>query len=248
MLGGSHSYGLNTPTSDIDERFLYVHDTIEDIVGLNKNVFIDNRSKVEDVYGSELKHFVLNLQRGNTQAIEMLYTHPKNFIEVHPVFMNKIQRKSYYFIDADKLYNSLRGYTYNELRLANGERTGDLGSKRKEALDKFGFSPKNFSHLLRLLHCGIAFFNFNDYPVNIMKYSKEIGEHLLDIKLNPQNHTKEKLNKEVQELSDRFEQVWKNNKEPLVEQYCFNADKVNQILYDIYYPILGKIGAMKLGL
>ena len=64
MLGGSHSYGLNTPTSDIDERFLYVHDTIEDIVGLNKNVFIDNRSKVEDVYGSELKHFVLNLQRG----------------------------------------------------------------------------------------------------------------------------------------------------------------------------------------
>lgn len=248
ILGGSHSYGLNTPESDVDERFLYVHDTIEDIIGLGKNVFVDNRNTKEDVYGSELKHFLLNLQRGNTQAIEMLCTERKDYIEAHPIYLEKLVNNVRSLIDPDRLYQSLKGYAYNELRLANGERTGDLGSKRKAALEKYGFSPKNFSHLLRLLHCGIGFFNLGWYPVNIMKLQPEVGQHLLDIKTHPENYTKEGLNEEVAKLSEKFHASYLSNKTWINETYSFNTEVVNQIIYDIYYPILGKIGATKLGL
>lgn len=248
ILGGSHSYGLATPESDVDERFLYAHDTVEDIIGLNKNTFVDNRNKTEDVYGSELKHFLLNLRKGNTQALEMLYTEIKDYVEVHPLYISKVFANRAQLIDPDQLYNSLRGYTHNELRLANGERTGDLGSKRKAALEKYGFSPKNFSHLLRLLHCGIEFFSGGDYPVNIMNWNSEVGGHLLDIKTEPGKFTKEGLNEEVAKLSEKFERAWRVNKELMLKSYKFDLDVVNQIVFDIYYPILGKIQATKLGL
>lgn len=246
ILGGSHSYGLATPESDVDERFLYVHDTMEDIIGMNKNTFVDNRNSKEDVYGSELKHFFSNLRNGNTQAIEMLFS--EDYVEVHQMYLDKIVYQRNYLIDPEKLYNSLRGYTHNELRLANGERTGDLGSKRKLALEKYGFSPKNFSHLLRLLHCGIEFFAAGYYPVNIMDSLPAVGEHLLDIKTNPEKFTKEQLNEEVAVLSASFERNYAGSKEAIKAEYCFNMDVVNQICFDFYYPILGKLNALKLGL
>ena len=41
-LGGSISYGLNTPTSDKDERYLFLHSDISKIIGLERQ---DHESK-----------------------------------------------------------------------------------------------------------------------------------------------------------------------------------------------------------
>lgn len=77
------------------------------------------------------------------------------------------------------MFRCLLGYMQGERRLANGERTGQLGSKRKAHLDKYGFSPKNFTQLFRLASCGKALFEKGYFPVNMKQYDTNVHTFLM---------------------------------------------------------------------
>lgn len=125
--------------------------------------------------------------------MECLFLNREDFIFIDEYFYNLVNQDRYSFINSDCIYNSLKGYLFGERRLALGERTGLLGSDRKNALEKYGFSPKNFSHLLRLCFCGITFFTKEVFPTNIMKEDERVGELLKSIKLTPDSFTKDQL-------------------------------------------------------
>lgn len=242
LAGGSHAYGLETPQSDYDERYVFMHDNIADIIGMGKNQFVDKRNDTEDSFGFELRHFIESLQKTNTQVMEILFLPKLEFIEVHPMFINEIQENKLRLIDPDKYYTSLRGYIQNEKRLANGERIGKLGGKRREALEKHGYSPKNFVQLFRLAECGREFFQTGNFPVNIKNHDKSLWNFLMEIKTKPENFVVEELNRQVDEVEILLERSY-NAMKKLRDVSHFDPQLANRILFNFYFPMLGKLNA-----
>ena len=176
-------------------------------------------------------HFLNSLRKTNTQAVEILYN--DEWQQIEPAF-KQIQSNREKLIDSEYLYSSLCGYMQGEVRLANGERQGDIGKKRRSAIEKYGFSPKNWVNLFRLAYCGVYFFDHGVYPTNFVKYWPKLGKQLYDLKNNPERY----------QLAD-LQQLYLEAKQDLDEAYAvstvhfkFSPDLANQILLDNYLPIL----------
>lgn len=231
IIGGSHLYGLSTPESDVDKRGVFLNTEPGKILGLDRFEVINKKS--EDTLYFELVHYLRGLRKTNTQMLELLFAQHSSFIILNEEF-NVIRNNKYKLIDSKLFYKNLYGYIQNEKRLANGERTGSLGSKRKHAVELYGFSPKNFSHLLRLAYCGKVFFETNHYPTNIRQEHPKIGKLVFDIKTNPQNFNKNFLEqlseKAVEDLKIAFDN--RNN------NFEFDLSFANDLCKVLYLPYL----------
>jgi len=231
MLGGSTAYGLNTPESDLDYRGIYMFTDIAKIIGLDKNgEHHEDRTKNDEVY-YEFRHFLGLLRKTNSQVLELLFN--KNWIEISDEFKLVIDSK-FNLIDCEKMIKSLQGYMYGERRLANGERTGQLGLARHTTLDKYGYSPKNMVQLLRLGYCGKCLFEKGYFPVNIMKEDSEFGLELLDIKLHPEKYNVSELNLKVDKAELDLKSAYENRN----FNYKFNSELANELCLKVYYPII----------
>jgi predicted nucleotidyltransferase len=241
MLGGSTSYGLNTPESDLDYRGVFVNTDSAKILGLEKNDHIQ-KQETDDIVYYEVRKFFELLKNGNTGALEILFSEDEP-LEITDEF-KYIRENKFKFVDTDKMFKCLLGYMQGERRLANGERTGQLGSKRKAQLDTYGFSPKNSVQLLRLAYCGRTLYQKGYFPVNVKRNDSEYWEKLFSIKTEPENYTKEELNK----LFDEAEQALKDSYNDRKFSSSFDAGFANQTLLKIYLPHLMEsyTGSLKL--
>jgi predicted nucleotidyltransferase len=233
IICGSHLYGLDTPSSDVDKRGVFLNTEFDKILGLNRFDVLKQSS--EDSIYFELVHYLRGLKKTNTQMLEILFADEDDFIIIADEF-KEIRSHKYNLINSETFYKSLLGYIENEKRLANGERTGSLGSKRKNTIESFGFSPKNFSHVFRLSFCGQTFFETGVYPVNISKIDKQFRDLIFSIKTEPEKYNKDYLNmmcdKSLQKLSISF----KNRK----ENFEFDVNLANEFCRKFYLPFLGK--------
>jgi predicted nucleotidyltransferase len=235
-LGGSISYGLNTSSSDRDERYVFVNTEISKIIGLERH---DHESKItdsEDKFGFELRHFLNLLKKGNTMGLEML--HNDQWITCSDEF-KYIQSLKNQLIDSHKLYKCLHGYCQSERGLVLGERTGVLGGKRKLHLDTYGYSYKNAVQFLRLCLCGKIFFQEGYFPVNITKV--DIDGLLFRIKAHPGNYTKNN----IIYLMDEYEKNLDESYNSIKVEYKYNTDVANSICYDLYMSILYNTDALQ---
>jgi predicted nucleotidyltransferase len=231
-LGGSYSYGLNTPSSDIDDRYVFIHDEPSKIFGLERHDHQSKQTAEEDSFGWELRHFLFLLSNGNTMCLEMLYN--EKWIEITDEFKH-IQSYKDKLIDSHKLFKCLKGYCFSEKRLVLGERTGLLGSKRKQSLDKYGYSHKNLVQYLRLCLCGKIFFQSGIFPVNIRKY--DLDDILFKIKTTPGIYNKE----DILSLMDMYEKNLIESYNNIKVIYEYDKNVANKICYDLYMPILNSI-------
>lgn len=229
ITGGSRLYGLDTPESDVDTRGVFINTEPGKILGLNRGEILKEENS--DFVMFELCHFLRNLARTNTQVIELLYA--EGFTATTPEFQ-KIQKNRKRLMDSKKLFASLNGYIQNERRLANGERSGNLGSKRRSQVEKYGFSPKNFSHLLRLAHCGAAFFLTSEYPVHLPSHDMEFRNLVFSVKTEPDKYTKENLNEMSDMALEKLESAFRNRR----EDFHFDMDFANQLCLEFYLPFL----------
>jgi predicted nucleotidyltransferase len=231
LVGGSHLYGLSTIESDIDKRGVFINTEPGKILGLSRKEIIKESS--EDSVYFELCHFLSGLKKTNTQMVEFLFAPLESFTQLSDEF-REIKENKFSLIDSDLFYKSLLGYIYNEKRLANGERVGNLGSKRKDMVEKFGFSPKNFSHLFRLSFCGITFFKKGYYPVSLISEDKAFRDFVFSVKTEPEKYKKEYLNVLVDQSRAKLEVAYKNRK----VNYEFNSDLANEFCRKFYLPYL----------
>jgi predicted nucleotidyltransferase len=234
VIGGSTAFGLNTPESDMDYRGVFVNTEPAKILGLDKLEHFQ-KQETDDIVYYEVRKFFELLKNGNTGAIEILFTDSP--LEDSDIF-TEIRQLRNSFIDTDRIFSCLRGYMQGERRLANGERVGVLGSKRKLQLEKFGFSPKNFVQLFRLAYCGEVLFQKGYFPVNLKADGEDaaLWTWLMDVKTHPDNHTKEELNLEVDKWEVRLKAAYDTRK----FQYTFNDDLANEMLRRAYLPYLIK--------
>ena len=213
MIGGSTLYGLNTPESDVDYRGIYTARDKKYIAGfetMDSVVLCPGKEDEIDATFYEIGHYMKLLRKTNTQVMEMLFAPEESFIYKSDLF-DKIREHRESFIDSEKLKNSLKGYVFSEMRLATGERSGQLGSKRKESVLKYGYSPKNFVQIFRLCSVGIRFFDTGVYMVNVNDDQK-LYEYLMDIKTNPQKYTCEELTNVVVERYEKLHKVIDHSK------------------------------------
>lgn len=229
-LGGSTAYGLNTPESDLDYRGVFINTEPSKILGLEKLDHIQ-KQETDDIVYYELRKFFELLRNGNTGAIEILFS--EDFLQTSDAF-EEIRSNKFKFVDTDKMFRCLLGYIQGERRLANGERTGQLGGKRKAQLDKYGFSPKNATQLLRLAFCGKTLFQHGYFPVNLKLADEKTWAHLFSIKTEPEKYTKEKLN----EMFDASEAAVKLSYNSRKFTYEFDLALANETLRKIYLPFL----------
>lgn len=232
MLGGSHSYGLNGPNSDLDYRGVFLNTELRFVLGLDKYEHYE-LTEGEDVKYKELRRFLQLLKVSNTEAMEIMFTAPADFLEVDPLFL-ELQKHKYELLDTDRAFKCLCGYMQGEKRLMLGERSGQLGSKRKEALEKFGYSYKNAVQLLRLSWAGTVLFKEGIFPVNVVRHDPDFGGALLDIKRYPQNYTKEGMSERVDNAEAELKAAYDNRK----FNYKFNQDLANDFVLRAYYPLL----------
>jgi predicted nucleotidyltransferase len=234
FFGGSHCYGLSVPTSDIDVRGVFLNTELKYVLGLEKYEHQEFVGNGDDIKYKEFRHFLNMLKKSNTEAMETMFN--DKWEEVSPEFL-ELQKDRYKLIDSEKAFKCLCGYMQGERKLMNGERTGLLGSKRKEALVKFGYSYKNAVQLLRLSYCGKVLFEEGVFPVNIMVHNKSFGEELLEIKMNPDKHTLVEMNKRVDEAEEAMKKAFDNRK----FNYTFDDELANEWVYKMYMPVLEKL-------
>lgn len=228
-IGGSHMYGLEGPDSDIDYRGIFANDKINTIIGLDRFEHQDLKTETEDAFYFEIRHYLNSLRKTNTQALELLYN--DTWMEIRPLFQ-QIQKVREQLTDSNKLYSSLTGYMHGEVRLANGERQGDIGKKRRTAVEKYGFSPKNWVNLFRLAHCGAYFFETGIYPTNFCKFLPVFGKVLKDLKNNPERYQLSDLQKQYGEHKQMLDEAYAAT----TVNFKFNTDIANDFLVLVYGP------------
>lgn len=234
LHGGSHLYGLNTPTSDIDYRGVFCNTHYSYILGTKR--FDEERRQnpdtQDDYVMKELNHFMNLLKMANSEALEILFA-PEDVFTFIDDSIKEIRANRYSLIDSNKLFKCLCGYMQGELKLALGERRGRIGGKRYEQVIQYGFSPKNMCQLLRLSYMGMTFFKADTLPVRL---EGSIKEQLLDIKVNPQNYTADQLTKQVITAEEEMKSAYDDR----VKDHHFSEQIANELLYKIYLPFLIK--------
>lgn len=233
-LGGSHLYGLNTPTSDEDIRYVFLNTDLGQIIGLDRLEHIDRRTKDEDSFGMELRGFLGLLRKTNTQVMELLFAPDSAFNMLDMDFKRMVLDQRSRFIDSDRFFKSLNGYIFTERRLALGERPGQIGGKRHDQVEKYGYSPKNMVQLFRLAYCGIEFFRSGNFPTNIRTYNEDIWKRLMEIKTQPDHFNAQTLVDETITLEGILGAAYDASS----IRYKFDLEYANWVCAKMYRPIL----------
>jgi predicted nucleotidyltransferase len=164
-ITGSRAYNLVSPTSDTDTRRIVTPTDLDYFFGM-KSFDVGNvvTTQENDSTDYSLRRFIQLAMTGNTIMLELLFA-PQSVIKyMHPLF------HKYFFLNkkefvTKELYKVMRGYAIAEFRRTIGETTRMLGKERKEDIEKYGYSAKNASHCIRILHCATEALNTGVYPV-----------------------------------------------------------------------------------
>ncbi len=232
-LGGSHLYKLNTAASDEDLRGVFLTTDPSYIIGLNRHDEERKLDSSQDLVMREFQHYMRLIQKGNTEALECLFAKDEAFLELDKRF-KLVRIHAYDLIDSERFYKSLKGYAQGEYALALGKRVGVIGSKRAEALKKYGFSPKNCTNLLRLLHTGIHFFKNDKYVVDCNDFGKEVFDKLFQIKTKPETYSVGQMERDYKDFEVQLDDAFKNRK----STHKFNDVIANWLIVQMYYPYL----------
>lgn len=233
-VGGSKAYGLSTPEYDTDIRGVFVNTDLSHLVGLKKDEVLIKQDESDDTVMTEFRHFLRLLRGGNTQMLELIFQ--EDYKIITPEWLSVTKYRSN-LIDSDKLFSTLCGYMKSELRLANGERTGKLGGKRKALIDKYKFSPKNFVQFFRLAWCGSIYFQTGIFPVRIDSFDKDFSGFLMDIKTFPEKFNREQLN----DTAGTYETMLIESYEGRKINTQFSEEIANKLCLNIYGGLIRKL-------
>jgi hypothetical protein len=130
---GSQAYGTQTPTSDVDKKFVYILPQ-DYILGTG---YVEQLNVNKDYTGWELKRFLELMGSSNPTVLELLNTPEDCIITKHPLFQYVLDHKSDFITKGCK--NSFGGYAVQQISKARGlnkKQNIEQGSvTRKDVLD-----------------------------------------------------------------------------------------------------------------
>lgn len=116
-VAGSHLYGLNTPSSDMDIRGIYL-ESIEDALNINgrQNGEIADDSQDEKYYS--LGKFLKLASECNPNIIELLYLPDDAILYKSPIYDKLIEHRDWFM--SKKAMHTFKGYAYAQIQRAKG--------------------------------------------------------------------------------------------------------------------------------
>jgi predicted nucleotidyltransferase len=170
-ITGSYAYGMQTKDSDHDIMGLFLPPE-NYIIGLDKveQVMIPKTDGVEGTIYDFRKWYYLLLQQ-NPNILELLWHEESQYVyrdtEIWPIL--RVNREQFL---SKKLKHSFAGYAFAQLnRLDKLNEKVNENKKRLEEFERFGYSTKNASHLMRLLNT--AFDALVDKEINVMRPERQ---------------------------------------------------------------------------
>lgn len=136
VISGSHAYGTNIATSDVDIRGVFVVEP-EDLQGLRSNYVEQVSDDKNDIVFYELSRYVELLITNNANMLEMLNVPDDCVIHRHEL-MNLITSD---LILSKKCKMAFSGYAYDQIKKARG-----LKKKVVNPIDKKRKNPIDFCH------------------------------------------------------------------------------------------------------
>ena len=111
---GSQAYGTQTPTSDIDKKFVYIL-PMDYILGTG---YVEQININKDYTGWEIKRFLELLGSNNPTVLELLNSHEDCIVYKHPIFEHILAHKEDFITKICK--DSFGGYARQQIKKAKG--------------------------------------------------------------------------------------------------------------------------------
>lgn len=146
VLQGSQNYGLDTETSDVDTKLIVVptfHDIATNKQPVSTTHVMENNEHIDF---KDLRLYVQMLRKQNINFVEALFS---PYTIVNPIYLmewNRLvdAREAIARYDESQATNAMRGTAHTKYKQIF--RTSDV---KKDAIEKFGYSPKELYQLLR---------------------------------------------------------------------------------------------------
>lgn len=196
-IRGSHAYGLNTETSDIDEGGIFIAPK-EIINGLPERYISQISDERHDTVWYEVGRYLELLTKSNPTMLESLFVPDRCILYKHPI-MDKIIEKRDIFITKDAV-KSIFGYAKSQIEKARGlnKKIVNPITERKTPIDfcytfiNQGSEPiTNFldKRGLKQIYCGLnhvpnmnqMYDVFYDYPQHIRMEWKTADDFAADV-------------------------------------------------------------------
>lgn len=114
---GSHAYGLNIETSDIDSGAVYCANK-DSIMGMRCTYKEQLENSTHDEVAYEIERYLQLLSKANPNILESLYVNKKFIKYMHPAFSPIIENREKFL--TKKCFDSLIGYSISQIKKARG--------------------------------------------------------------------------------------------------------------------------------
>lgn len=203
---------------------------IEYIYGLKKFEQFErsplNNGDPWDVVIYNVRKFVSLLLKSNPNVLSILWLEPNHYISKTEEGQLLIDNRDIFI--SQKAYYSFTGCAHSQLkRMEKYCFNGYMGQKRKELVDKFGYDPKNASHLIRLLRMGIEYLKTGELQV-----MRRDASQLLQIKRG--EWSLEKIKREAERLNHLADEAFVKCDLPKQPDYDRANDLLVQIISNFY--------------
>lgn len=171
VIAGSHAYGMNTETSDMDYRGICIPPASY-LLGLNS--FEQHETKEPDEVIYSLSKFVRLALQNNPNILDILFSDEK-FIIYENSYGKRLRNIKHSFL-SKRVFHTYGGYAHSRLKNLTQNGKNPIGTK-KDIIEKYGWDTKDAAHLIRLMKMGIEI--LNDGEVNVYRLDRD---QLLDIR------------------------------------------------------------------
>ena len=175
-LAGSQNYGLDMEGSDVDTKLVVVP-SFQDIVMNNpptSTTYV--RQNDEHIGFHDIRLYIPTFRKGNINFLETLFS---KYSIVNPIYLpewNKLvnAREEIARYDVARAIHAMRGTVHTKYKLI-----ASTSGNREKAVEKFGYSPKEFYQLMRTEEFITRYINGEPYADCLV--SKH-DEHLMSVK------------------------------------------------------------------
>jgi hypothetical protein len=109
---------------------------------------------VWDIVYYSLKKYLNLVLKQNPNVLSLLWIEEKHYIK--RTGLGQLLINARLKMLSKQCYKSFSGYAHGQLhRMTHHQPTGQMGAKRKELVERFGYDVKNAAHLIRILKMGV---------------------------------------------------------------------------------------------
>ena len=184
LLGyvGSQAHGTMTPETDDVDLMGVVVQPLESYLGFHTQDewrwMKDYQGMMYDVVLYDVKKYCWLLLKSNPNVLSLLGLNDHSYLHQSVLGKDLLKMRKVFF--SKQVYRAFQGYAHAQLdlmRRGKDRPTKDLGEKRKQLIEQYGYDTKHASHLIRLLRMCIEYLSTHELNVWRADYRE-----LIDIK------------------------------------------------------------------